>query len=335
MADLKISQLTGATTPLAGTEVVPVVQSGSTKKVAVSDLTAGRDVAALSLTGGNVKLSGNAIETTDTNGNLVINPNGSGAVTLHGTANAWQAGYQALQWNTGAGAAVMSSGDDTHVLTNAYFNGGYKYQTAGSRAVDYVQTGGRHIWRAAGVASNANDPLTWSEYGRFDTNGDFDLSQDIGGNVKFRATKGIDFSANTNAPGMTSELLTWYEEGNWTPSIGGNATYLQQLGRYVRVGKQVTVSFVLQVNVKGTGSDNTISGLPFAVGATNQYHNAGALAYFDTLALSVVSITPRAVFGSSTIDFSILTAAASAVTTSGAVIGNGTYFIGSMTYLVD
>lgn len=38
MADLKISQLTGATTPLAGTEVVPVVQSGATKKVAVRDL---------------------------------------------------------------------------------------------------------------------------------------------------------------------------------------------------------------------------------------------------------------------------------------------------------
>lgn len=38
MADLKISQLSSATTPLAGTEVVPIVQSGSTKKVAVSDI---------------------------------------------------------------------------------------------------------------------------------------------------------------------------------------------------------------------------------------------------------------------------------------------------------
>jgi len=39
MADLKISQLTGATTPLAGTEVLPIVQSSSTKKVATDDLT--------------------------------------------------------------------------------------------------------------------------------------------------------------------------------------------------------------------------------------------------------------------------------------------------------
>jgi len=50
MADKKISQLTGATTPLSGTEVVPVVQSGSTVKVPVSDLTAGRAVGAASLT---------------------------------------------------------------------------------------------------------------------------------------------------------------------------------------------------------------------------------------------------------------------------------------------
>jgi hypothetical protein len=39
MADLKISQLTGATTPLAGTEVLPIVQSSTTKKIATDDLT--------------------------------------------------------------------------------------------------------------------------------------------------------------------------------------------------------------------------------------------------------------------------------------------------------
>ena len=31
MADKKISELTGATTPLAGTEVLPIVQGGSVK----------------------------------------------------------------------------------------------------------------------------------------------------------------------------------------------------------------------------------------------------------------------------------------------------------------
>ena len=46
MADVKISALTLATTPLAGTEVLPIVQSGVTVKVAVSNLTAGRSVSA-------------------------------------------------------------------------------------------------------------------------------------------------------------------------------------------------------------------------------------------------------------------------------------------------
>jgi len=39
MADTKISALPAATTPLAGTEVLPIVQSGVTEKVAVDDLT--------------------------------------------------------------------------------------------------------------------------------------------------------------------------------------------------------------------------------------------------------------------------------------------------------
>jgi hypothetical protein len=50
MADKKISALTSATTPLAGTEVLPIVQSGATVKVAVSDLTAGRAISATAVT---------------------------------------------------------------------------------------------------------------------------------------------------------------------------------------------------------------------------------------------------------------------------------------------
>ena len=42
MADAKISALPASTTPLAGSEILPIVQSGVTKKVSVADLTAGR-----------------------------------------------------------------------------------------------------------------------------------------------------------------------------------------------------------------------------------------------------------------------------------------------------
>jgi hypothetical protein len=45
MADKKISALTGATTPLAGTEVLPIVQGGATVNVSVANLTDGRAVA--------------------------------------------------------------------------------------------------------------------------------------------------------------------------------------------------------------------------------------------------------------------------------------------------
>lgn len=45
MADTKISALPASTTPLAGTEVLPVVQGGTTKQVSVANLTAGRNTA--------------------------------------------------------------------------------------------------------------------------------------------------------------------------------------------------------------------------------------------------------------------------------------------------
>ena len=50
MPDVKISALPAATTPLAGTEVLPIVQSSTTKKVSVADLTAGRAISASSIT---------------------------------------------------------------------------------------------------------------------------------------------------------------------------------------------------------------------------------------------------------------------------------------------
>lgn len=46
MADTKISALTAATTPVAGSEVLPIVQGGTTKKVSIDDLTTGKTVPA-------------------------------------------------------------------------------------------------------------------------------------------------------------------------------------------------------------------------------------------------------------------------------------------------
>jgi hypothetical protein len=50
MADVKISQLPVATTPVVGTEVLPIVQSSITAKVSIDNLTAGRAVSMTSVT---------------------------------------------------------------------------------------------------------------------------------------------------------------------------------------------------------------------------------------------------------------------------------------------
>jgi len=50
MADVKISGLPASTVPLAGTEVLPIVQGGQTRQVSINNLTAGKDIQGLGLT---------------------------------------------------------------------------------------------------------------------------------------------------------------------------------------------------------------------------------------------------------------------------------------------
>ena len=78
MADTKISALPAATTPLAGTEVLPIVQGGITEQVSVANLTAGRAVTGTSFQGGNILMSGNTVQAQNTNGSISVLPNGTG-----------------------------------------------------------------------------------------------------------------------------------------------------------------------------------------------------------------------------------------------------------------
>jgi len=68
MSDAPISGLPAATTPLAGTEVLPIVQSGAPAKVPVSDLTAGRSVSGLNFvpTGSTVPANGMYLSAANT-----------------------------------------------------------------------------------------------------------------------------------------------------------------------------------------------------------------------------------------------------------------------------
>jgi hypothetical protein len=95
------------------------------------------------------------------------------------------------------------------------------------------------------------------------------------------AGKGIDFSADPSAPGMTSELLDDYEEGTWTPIItfGGASvgiTYAFQQGSYTKVGRLVTATCLVSLSSKGSSSgDAYIDGLPFATSST--YYAVGVI----------------------------------------------------------
>jgi hypothetical protein len=82
------------------------------------------------------------------------------------------------------------------------------------------------------------------------------------------AGKGVDYSQNTPAAGMTSQLLDWYEEGTWTPTLrfggGDNCTYSVRTGDYTRIGRQVTLTCTITLTARG-GSTGvaTVTGFPF------------------------------------------------------------------------
>lgn len=206
MADKKISQLTAASTPLAGTEVLPIVQSSATVKVATNDLTV-RNLRANATTG-------------------ILQVTGPGA-----------------------GATRVATVPDSN-FTVARTDAANSFTGAQTLATDNLIVG--------------------------------------------TAGKGIDFSANTNAAGMTSELLTWYEEGAWTPTLRGSGTagtYEVNAGasysRYTRVGRIVNVNsqIVLAAAITGGGTgDANITGLPFAKAASQQ---STGVPYLDTVDLNV------------------------------------------------
>ena len=88
MADKKISQLSSASTPVAGTEVLPIVQSAATVKVSIDNLTKGRVVNALTfdtdVAAAGVTLTGTTLSAdgTDANIDISVTPKGTGSVNL-------------------------------------------------------------------------------------------------------------------------------------------------------------------------------------------------------------------------------------------------------------
>jgi hypothetical protein len=201
MADKKISALTGATTPLAGTEVLPIVQSGSTVKVSVANLTAGR-----------------ALDATSVNKVAITAP------------------------ATGATLTIVEG---------------------------KTLTASNSLTLAGTDATTMTFPTTSATVARTDAANSFTGDQTLTtGNLIVSDGKGIDFSVDPSAAGMTSELLDDYEEGTFTPSfagltIGDGSVF----GRYTKTGRMVNVEFgfIYGSTSSISGSIGDITGLPFTV----------------------------------------------------------------------
>jgi hypothetical protein len=91
---------------------------------------------------------------------------------------------------------------------------------------------------------------------------------------------GITFPATQSASSDVNTLDD-YEEGNWTPTLTASTAPSSvnnntRLGRYTKIGRQVTVSGAIQVNsVTGGSGSFYISGLPFTVFSSDVHFNGG------------------------------------------------------------
>lgn len=104
--------------------------------------------------------------------------------------------------------------------------------------------------------------------------------------------RGIDFSAT---PGTgTSELLSDYEEGDWTPTItaaaGTITTTTNSNCKYTKVGRVVVLTGNFGITNNGTGAGGiVISNLPFAA---NTVSAGGGIARENSVDGRTSSITP-------------------------------------------
>ena len=100
--------------------------------------------------------------------------------------------------------------------------------------------------------------------------------------------KDLYLSGNIYLGGTGSaNALDDYEEGSWTPTLGGTTTnpttsYNHQVGRYTKIGRTVTIDFYVQLNPSGNSGGTgalTINGFPFDVGSLGTHGKSGLCMY--------------------------------------------------------
>lgn len=258
MANTKISALTSASTPLTGAEVLPIVQSGATVKVANNDLRP-KQVQS-NATSGVLQIAGPSAA----NVRVMTTPDANFTVARTDAGQTFT-GNQQINGTLG----VKSTGGIVNVETTTARGSGSNYVTFKDPSGDKGYLGyisgandGMYLFNLvnAPVLVGVNSSTTWI----------FDTSSNL---VPATAAKGINFTANTPQAGMTSQLLNWYEEGTWTPSasstVGSITTYASG-GTYTRVGRQVTVTAYVDLTNVGTAAGSMlISNFPFKNGGAS------------------------------------------------------------------
>ena len=272
MADTKISALPASTVPLAGTEVLPIVQSSTTKQVSVANLTAGRTFEALGVTLTSTDAGAAAAPlldlyrdsaspaASDTLGEIEFNGEDSAgnkqayalihASILSPTSTTEQGQLHFETATAGALTEKMIIGTTNLVINEigAVFN----VRIEGDTDANLFYTDATNSRVGVGTISPAE---------KLDVVGNIKLT----GNVVIANGQGIDFSATAGTG--TSELLADYEEGTWTPADASGAGLTLSLAgtaNYIKVGKIVTVQALINYPSTASASGAVISGLPFA-----------------------------------------------------------------------
>jgi len=173
----------------------------------------------------------------------------------------YSASYKVLQLVTGASSESVSLNYDPSANASGAFQGN------GSEVL--IQNG------SSFMSPNAANNGYHSYLNMLNGN----VTVNTGNLVIGTSGRGIDFSANANAGGMTSEVLDDYEEGTWQPatSLG---TIDAANAKYTKVGNKVTVWFVASSFSERSSSNYvSITGLPFVSNGHMGHGTVGSVMY--------------------------------------------------------